>query len=235
MRKSLTRRAGWGAWLVVAMLAGCEAEGVITEPRLGALEYVAGNNQIGTVGLNLATQLMVRLVDQNGNPIAGEQVVFHTLQAGSTASPLMDSTGADGIATTQFRLGPVAQTYTLVAKWVFTGGETGQFVTFTATAEPAPPAALTIIGGNNQTRPAGTTLPIGLSVRAADAFGNPTPDVPVTFAIASGGGVVSASTVTTNASGVASTIWTLGPMQGSQGVIAFTAGVTPISFVATAQ
>ncbi len=235
MRKSLGRRHKLSAWAVLGALAACQAEGVITEPRLGRLEYVAGNNQIGTVGLNLAQQLVVRLVDQNGYPVAGQWVEFTPLEAGATASPAADTTGADGIASTQLRLGPLVHTYTVVAEWVYAGGYSGEPVRFSAAAKAAPPTTLTITGGNNQTRPAGTLLPVALSVRAADAFGNPTPGVSLTFAIATGGGQLSTTSVTSGASGIASTTWTLGSATGPQSVVVFTAGVAPITFLATAQ
>src|SRR5207244_9612928 len=81
------------------------------------------------------------------------------------------------------------------------------------------------------------TLPHPLVVTASGAGGTPLPDIKVTFAVASGGGSVSATSVTTNAQGQASTVLTLGPTAGPNTVTATVSGLTgsPVLFTATGK
>lgn len=73
------------------------------------------------------------------------------------------------------------------------------------------PMHLAQISGAGQTGEVGAPLPIPLAVKITDKDGDPIAGVPVTFAVTRGGGSVSASTDTTDAEGLASTIWTMGP------------------------
>jgi adhesin/invasin len=229
--------------VVATILAGCEAAPITETPRVGTLEYVSGDGQAGTVGLLLGQQLIVRLVDQFGTPVAGETVAFEPSTAstalGATTDPVLDVTGSDGIASAQLRLGTGTGPYRVTATWpgLETGGISGQVqvVDFDATAGPAPAAALTITAGNNQTAAVNTLLPIALAVRVADAFNNPISGATVTFVIGSGGGQLSVAEATSNASGIASASWTLGPTAGMQSVTAFIPGVAPVTFNATAK
>jgi hypothetical protein len=76
-----------------------------------------------------------------------------------------------------------------------------------------------VISGNGQQAAPGSTLPTPLTVRVTDAGGNGKPGVAVTFAVTSGGGSLSSTTATTNASGDAvSGSWTLGTGQCIQRV-----------------
>ena len=65
-----------------------------------------------------------------------------------------------------------------------------------------------------------------------DASGVVVPNTSVTFAVASGGGSISATTRTTNAQGRAGVAWTLGAA-GAQTVTASSGALTPVTFAAT--
>src|SRR5213082_888330 len=65
-------------------------------------------------------------------------------------------------------------------------------------------------GGDRQTGTVGQPLPTPLSVRVADGFNNPVAGVTVSWAVISGAGSPNPATSTSNASGIASTTWTLG-------------------------
>lgn len=228
---------------VASILAGCEAAPLTDTARVGTLEYVSGDGQTGTVGLLLGQHLVVRLVDQFGTPVSGETVAFEPSAAsaalGATMDPILDVTGTDGVASAQLRLGTGTGPYRVTATWpgLETGGIAGpvQVVDFDASAGPAPPAVLTIAAGNNQTASVNALLPIALSVRVADAFNNPIPGATVTFVIGSGGGQLSVANPVTNATGIASSSWTLGPTAGAQSVTAFIPGVPTVTFHATAN
>ena len=89
--------------------------------------------------------------------------------------------------------------------------------------------------GVGQVATQGTTLaPVYVAVETAD--GMPLPGVPVTFAVTSGNGAVSADTVTTDARGLAQITWRLGAALGNQTLEARALGYTgsPVQFIATA-
>lgn len=80
------------------------------------------------------------------------------------------------------------------------------------TEPPGPPTQLVISGGNGQNWFFNNPLPTQLSVKALDANNRAVPGVVVNWAVASGDGAVAPAQSTTNASGVASTIDSIGSM-----------------------
>jgi len=114
---------------------------------------------------------------------------------------------------------------------------TGDSAAFTINAGAA--ATLAINGGNSQTATAGSAVSTAPSVLVTDAQGNPVQGTSVTFAVASGGGsLASSGTVTTDASGIAtSPAWTLGTTAGSNTLTATSTGLTgsPVTFTATGE
>src|SRR5439155_1026320 len=100
-------------------------------------------------------------------------------------------------------------------------------------------AAATIAenGGNGQSAPAGTAVATPPSVIVRDGAGNPVSGIAVAFAVTSGGGTVSPTSVATNGSGIAAvTSWTLGTTPGTNTLTASATGLTgsPVTFTATA-
>ncbi len=229
LARRVRRRSLTFPLIAASILAGCEAD-KLAVPRIASIVKVSGDGQTAAAGVTVAQPFVVRLEDQDGAPIQRLEVSFTVSGgAGATVTPAIDSTDVNGLASATLRLGSVAGTYTVQARH-----RTLDPVVFTATATAAPPAALVISSGNNQTAARNTTLPLSLRVRVTDAFGNPNPGVTVTFAVTAGGGALSAVTVQADASGFASVNWTLGPSAGAQSVIAFTAGLAPVTFNATA-
>ena len=70
------------------------------------------------------------------------------------------------------------------------------------------------------------TLKNPLVVKVTDQFGNPTPNVTVTWTRTAGTGSLSASTTTTNADGLTNVSYTRGTKVGSESVSAAVGGVT---------
>jgi len=94
------------------------------------------------------------------------------------------------------------------------------------------------VSGNAQTGAAGAALPAPIAVTIFDQNGDGLAGVVVTFSITAGGGSLGTPTATSNAQGVASTTWTLGPAAGVNNNAA-TAGVPgyggpSLSFTASA-
>ena len=67
-----------------------------------------------------------------------------------------------------------------------------------------------------------------------DVYNNICDGIPVTFAVASGGGSVTAGAAVTNASGIAAAgSWILGPAAGTNTLTATVSGLAPVTFTAT--
>lgn len=88
------------------------------------------------------------------------------------------------------------------------------------------------LAGDAQTGSGGAALPVALTVRARDGRGYPLVGGQVTFS--AGAGSLSATTVTVDRHGKATTTWTLGASLGSQAVTATMPGLTAVTFTATA-
>jgi hypothetical protein len=81
---------------------------------------------------------------------------------------------------------------------------------------PVTPKTLAVNGGDKQTGFTTDTLNTQVSVSLKDASGLPVIGSPVVWTVTGGGGKVSNANGSTNAFGVASTIWTLGDGPGAQ-------------------
>jgi len=101
---------------------------------------------------------------------------------------------------------------------------------------PPVPNTLAVVAGDNQSTNVGRYLPQPLVVLVATRSGIALPGVAVEWTVTSGGGKLSASSVLSDAKGLASVYWTLGPVPGGQSVTAAVTGLSgsPANFSATA-
>ncbi len=190
----------------------------------------AGDAQTATAGTAVGGAIRVRLRDRMGSAVAGIPVAFSPALGGGSMNPASVSTGSDGTASTIWTLGPGAGIHAMLA---VAAGVTDT-VYFTATATAGPAAALVASIGNNQTAGAGTAVVIAPAVRVNDALGNPVAGIVVTFTVSSGGGTVSGTTATSNASGIASVgSWVLGSLTGTNTLTASAPGLPSVVFSAT--
>lgn len=194
------------------------------------LAAVSGDNQSAPAGAAVPAPLVVVVEDEFGNPVPGVQVRWDA-SAGSV-DPATVETGADGQAATFRTLGPSAGTQGATAS---VEGLDGSPVSFTQTATAGNAASLVLVSGNNQTANAGTALPNPLVVRLTDAGGNPTPGAAVSWVVGQGGGNITPNG-NTDANGVASAVFTLGPTAGATNTVnAVVSGVGVVTFTATAK
>ena len=102
------------------------------------------------------------------------------------------------------------------------------------TTEPDPDPVLAVASGSGQSGTVGQALASPLVVRVTRS-GAGLSGATVSWSVTSGGGTVSPATSTTDASGNASTTWTLGPTAGANMVQASSTGATgsPVTFAAT--
>jgi hypothetical protein len=103
--------------------------------------------------------------------------------------------------------------------------------------DPTGPTAETLskISGDQQQAAKSTALAAPFVVRVLDDDGDPMTGVTVTWAVTAGGGTLSATTTTTAATGNAQVTLTLGAAAGNNTVTATVAGLTAVTFSATAQ
>ncbi len=207
-----------------AVLPGCSRSPGV-EPRIVSLTIVTGNGQSGFVGGLLVQPLTVRAADQDGVPASGVQINWGVTSGGGVVTPPETITDADGLSSSTWRLGA-----TLGQQVVTASLPGGQPVTFVANATAAPASQIAIVSGDNQTAVVRTTLSSDLTVRVTDAFGNVKEGITVFFNVTLGNGTLSAPSAVTNATGIATAKWTLGPPAGTHRASAQIPGALPVIF-----
>lgn len=192
------------------------------------VERVSGSGQTGRVGDRLAQDLVVRLLDANGNAVPGATLVASA--EGGVPVPVSGVSSASGEFQFGWRLGTVARSYTITAA---AGSDVSLQTTFTATARPGPLASLDILSGDGQRVMEGAQLPDSLEVRASDAHGNAIAGLPVRWTVTHGGGSVSPSgATTTRADGTSRAAWSVGVDLANR-LVASVGGLS-VAFAATA-
>ncbi|MFZ5624385.1 MAG: hypothetical protein ACOY71_08120 [Gemmatimonadota bacterium] len=217
--------------LLAAAAAACssgDSSGPGGGPQAAALVLVSGDGQTAAAGTALANPIVVRVDDAQGQPLAGVAVSFLVTSGGGSVSPATTATGAGGLAQTRWSVGDVPGPNALTVR---VAGLADRIVSATSVA--GPPAAVTLVSGNNQTNPAGTVLPAPIVVRVADARGNRLANVEAAFAVTAGGGTLTPALDTTDAQGEASANWSLGGTPGPNGATATVAGLPPVAVSAT--
>ena len=191
---------------------------------------LAGDGQIATAGSDVVIPPSVRVTDAFGNPVPNVPVSFQVTGAGGSVTGGNQVTDGSGVATVgRWTLGTVAGPNTLTA--TVAGLAPGLFG---ATGVAGPAASVAVNGGDNQSAPAGSQVPIAPSVVVRDAHGNPVAGAQVLFAVTGGGGSVLGAIAATNPSGVAVVgSWTLGATPGPNTMSATVAGLSPVTFSAT--
>ncbi len=200
-------------------------------PVVLAMATSGGNAQTGTVGTTLASPLRV-LATRNAQPASGVTVTWSTSGTGASLTPPTSVTDNQGIATATWTLPQTAGPRNATAAVT---NATGSPVLFTATATAGAAAKLAILDGNNQTGAISTLLTSPIRARVTDQFDNAVAATSVTWTVISGGGAITATSVT-DAFGAAAASWTLGAALGAQTAQASKTGVTgsPLLFTATA-
>jgi adhesin/invasin len=197
------------------------------------LTAFAGNGQSALVGSAVSINPAARVSDQYGNAVGGVPVTFSvSLGGGSLGPPSTVTTDTAGIARSPtWTVGLVAGVNTLTAT------ATGlPAVTFSAEGIASLATTIASSGGNGQTDTVRATLATAYAVVVRNALGAPVAGVPVSWAAASGGGVITPALDTTDASGTSTALRTLGTGAGTQTATASVGGLSgsPVVFSATA-
>ena len=196
----------------------------VSEPA--TIEIYDGDDQEGEVNQRLDEDLVVQVLDRNNNGVSLELVRFRVVEGSGRVSPFSARTDRDGLADVTFT--PRSQGTIEVEAYL---GDLSP-VTFTITTGE-PPDAIVLFSGNNQSGRPGAALANPFIVEVIDANDDAVSGVTVTFAVTAGGGTLSTTSTTTNASGRAQTTLTLGDAPGDNTVAARVTGLTGVTFKAT--
>ena len=193
----------------------------------------AGDGQSALIGSAVSINPAARVSDQYGNAVGGIPVTFSVnLGGGTVGTPAVVTTDTAGIARSPtWTLGLLAGLNTLSA--TATGLPT---LTFSADGIASLASSISPQAGTGQTGTVGTALATAYAVVVRDAIGLPVAGVPVSWVVASGGGVITPALDTTDGSGISTAVRTLGTSAGAQTATASVGGLTgsPVVFSSTA-
>jgi len=194
---------------------------------------VSGGGQAANVGTALTFPLVIESQDAVGNIVGNVPVSWVYATGAGIVTPSTATTDpTTGRAQASVLLGTTSGPQRIEAQ-----STSVTTAAFTATARALAAARLVLVSGDGQTGTVQQALAAPLVVETRDVHGNPVANQVVTFAVTSGGCVVSATAPRTDAQGRASVTVTLGSVAGpgSCAVQASKAGLTdsPATFVAT--
>jgi hypothetical protein len=188
-----------------ATACGSDSKGPQTGPP-ATLTVLSGSGQEGESGELLASALTVKAADAQGRPVPRALVMFAVTAGGGTVTAALDTTDADGIASTRWTMGGSLGDAQVTAR--VTGLVTPAI--FTATVKPGPPSLLVRVSNAVGSSAAGFETADSVAIKVTDKFQHPLAGATVTFAVTAGNGTVSHATKVTGADGVARTAWKLG-------------------------
>ncbi len=194
----------------------------------------------GVAGSGALTDQTVAVDNSGGGTLTGLSVVSVTYSAGATgwATAALDQPAAPGTLTMSVSTtGLAVGSYTAkIAIGDPTATNNPDTVRVRLTLSAGAPASLAANVGDGQSGTVNTVVTTAPSVKVLDTFGNGVAGVSVSFAVASGGGAVTGSTVTSDASGIATIgSWKLGTAAGSNTLRATAAALvgSQVLFTAT--
>jgi hypothetical protein len=197
----------------------------------------SGDLQTGAAGAVLAQPFVVLVRNAVSAPVAGVTVTWQVTGGGGTLSAPSSITDAAGHAAVTLTAGTTAGASNQTVTGAVTG-LAGSPVTFTASVVAGAATQMAVASGDAQTATVGTLLPQPIAVVVKDTYGNVKSGVTVNWAAVAGSGSTAVASSVTNASGIASTGWTIGTVAGigSQSATATSAGLTgsPLTFTASA-
>ena len=205
---------------------GCTA--TVAAPTATRIAIVQGHLQVGAVGAQLPTALVLRVVGTDGGPIQKIPVSLSVMAGGGTVDPATSLSDVNGEVKAKWTLGPNSQVQTLQA--TAPGVEP-----VVLSALGVLPSDLVVAQGNNQVAKASAGLPVQIVLRVTGGNNVPIPGVTVALSINSGGGQISPQSAVTNSLGEVSIRWTLGPQVGTQTATASAGSLGSISLSATAN
>lgn len=195
-----------------------------------SVQVTGGNQQTAVVATTLPATLQVKSIDPySGQAIPGVTLTFSDGAKGGSFGSSTVTTDSNGLASTTYTLPTKAAAYALTASSPGFG-----IGFFSETAVAGIPTTLARYGGNSQTAPVTTTLPLPLSAKVTDKYGNPVAGVSVTHSDgAAGGSFNPTAPVVTNTAGVASVSYTASTKAGKLTISATASGLHTLTYSET--
>ncbi len=185
-----------------------------------ALVKISGAEQQAAANTGLPRPFVVEVRDENNRAFEGVPVTFAVTAGGGKLSAERTTTDENGRAQSILTLGPNSGTNTVTVSVT----EIQRKQTFNAKGIGTP-KKLEIVAGDGQQGLPGAALEKPLLVEVRDQSNKPVSGVEVSFSVSSGGGTLSASSVTTDSSGRAESTLTLGPNLGANTVTVSVIGI----------
>ena len=204
------------------------------------IEYVSGNNQNGGVAQITPLPLVVKVLDNENNPISGYTVSFENRSAlGGSLSDINVQSDLNGEAKVFFTFATTMGEYQVAAIGV---NLVNSPILFSLNAGPGLAYQLTKISGDSTVGISSRALINPFVVQVQDQYGNAKSGESVTFVVIEGDGNFgnnnSQVVVNTDLSGNASVTLTLGPLTGNYNnkVRAIKTGLqgSPVEFIVSA-
>ena len=230
---ALTANAIAGTFTVTATIGATTATWTLTNVA-GAVRKISFTTQPSETfaGNAINPPVVVKLVDENNNPVIGATVVLTAQVArGAFNGTAIGVTNASGEAAFNNLILTASGSYQFQAS---AAGVLGMSATFAINAKTTN-LHMQIIGGEAQAASVNTAYAEALKVAVDDEYGNPVPGAPVTFSPSPGAASVmlaGPATVNTDTNGVAtSPALTANSVVGPVAVTASTPGAaTPVTF-----
>jgi adhesin/invasin len=227
----------YGTTAVAAPLPD-DAASFTTTAVAASLAFETEPGATASSGQPIDPQPVLQLEDPSGAPLARAGVSV-TVQIASGDGTLegntrVESDGDGRVAFTDLAIVGAPGARTLI----FAAEGYASAISTPVSLGVGAPALVAASAGDGQSATVGTAVTIPPAVVVRDAGGTPVAGVPVTFAVASGGGSVVDASTTTGADGVAAVgRWTLGDAAGANSLTA-TVGAenvsgNPVTFTAT--
>lgn len=216
-------------------LTAATATATATPAPAASITIASGDYQAGAAGATLGQPLGVRVLNRFGAPVAGVTIQWAKVSGGGSLDAATSTSGTDGVATVTYRAGTTPGTENVRAVLPGVLPPLGEAI-FTVAVTPGPVSSIAGTG-SGQHATAGSALANPLVVTAYDDFGNTVGSAPVSWRVAAGSigsATFSATSVSTNAGGVAQTNVTLGSAAGSVTITA-TVGAVSFNFTVTAD
>ena len=199
----------------MALLSLGAALGACGDKKLGpsvpaSVNIVSGDSQTLLAGNRASTPLVASIVNIDGSPLPNVSVRWSVTDGGGSLETVAGTTDANGQASTVYRSPAHAGSATVTVS----AAQQGRQFTVLIIADTT--GKLIAYGGGGAAALVG--IPLTLTARATDRFGNPMSGVDVTWSTSSGQLQLTSST--TDSTGKAANVITVGPDTGSVSITA---------------
>ena len=211
---------------LATLLVGAVGTGCSDDPARptapSRLETLGGPAAQATVGTAVSPAPTFAARDASGSVVSGLPVTITVTEGGGTITGAPRTTTAGETSVGTWTLGQRAGRNALSVR-------VGSLppLEIVIAGVPDIPNVIMAVQGDGQAALAGDELPQPLAVQVADRFANGIPGREVSFSVVAGDGVLSATTLTTDAGGIAGTVrWRLGHLGGAQRIQAVSGALT---------